>query len=133
MEALAAYGSPLGRAFQFRDDLLGVFGDPELTGKPVGDDLREGKRTVLIAYTMAHTDDAGRAQLTERLGDPELDADGVAALQRIIVACGAHEAVETMIADCYDEAMAALAGPEISAAGREGLTALASAAVHRST
>ncbi len=133
VEALAAYGSPLGRAFQFRDDLLGVFGDPGLTGKPVGDDLREGKRTVLIAYTMAHTDDAGRAQLTERLGDPELDADGVAALQRIIVACGAHEAVETMIADYYDEAMAALAGPEISAAGREGLTALASAAVHRST
>jgi geranylgeranyl diphosphate synthase type I len=133
VEALAAYGSPLGRAFQFRDDLLGVFGDPELTGKPVGDDLREGKRTVLIAYTMAHTDDAGRAQLAERLGDPALDADGVAALQRIIVACGAHEAVETMIADYYDEAMSALAGPEISAAGREGLAALASAAVHRST
>ena len=104
-----------------------------MTGKPVGDDLREGKRTVLIAYTMAHTDDAGRALLTERLGDPELDADGVAALQQVIVDCGAHEAVETMIAGYYDEAMAALAEPSISAAGREGLTALASAAVHRST
>ncbi len=133
VDALAAYGSPLGRAFQFRDDLLGVFGDPELTGKPVGDDLREGKRTVLIAYTMAHTDDAGRALLTERLGDPALDADGVAALQRVIVDCGAHEAVETMIAGYYEEAIAALEGPSVSAAGREGLTALASAAVHRST
>jgi geranylgeranyl diphosphate synthase type I len=132
VDALAAYGSPLGRAFQFRDDVLGVFGDPELTGKPVGDDLREGKRTVLIAYTMAHTDDAGRTLLAERLGDPELDADGVAALQRVIVDCGAHEAVETMIAGCFDEAMAALARPAVSAAGREGLTALASAAVHRS-
>ena len=131
--ALAAYGSPLGRAFQFRDDLLGVFGDPELTGKPVGDDLREGKRTVLIAYTMAHTDDAGRALLAERLGDPELDADGVSALQRVIVDCGAHEAVETMIATYYDEAIAALTGPSISADGRDGLTALAAAAAHRST
>ncbi|HEY5783889.1 MAG TPA: polyprenyl synthetase family protein [Microlunatus sp.] len=133
VDALAAYGSPLGRAFQFRDDLLGVFGDPEVTGKPVGDDLREGKRTVLIAYTMAHTDDAGRTLLTERLGDPELDADGVAALQRVIVDCGAHEAVETMIASYFDAAVAALADPSVSTAGRDGLTALASAAAHRST
>ena len=57
----------------------------------------------------------------------------MAALQRVIVDCGAHEAVETMIAGYYDEAIAALAGPSVSAAGREGLTALASAAVHRST
>ena len=133
LDALAAYGSPLGRAFQFRDDLLGVFGDPELTGKPVGDDLREGKRTVLIAATMARTDEAGRRLLTDRLGDPALDADGVAALQRVIVDSGAHEAVETMIATYYDEAVAALAGPEVSPAGRQGLTALAAAAVHRST
>jgi geranylgeranyl diphosphate synthase type I len=133
VDALAAYGSPLGRAFQFRDDLLGVFGDPGLTGKPVGDDLREGKRTVLIAYTLAHTDGAGRSLLSERLGDPELDADGVAALQRVIVDSGAREAVETMITTCYDEAVAALSEPSITAAGREGLMALASAAVHRST
>ncbi|HEY5981404.1 MAG TPA: polyprenyl synthetase family protein [Microlunatus sp.] len=133
LDALAAYGSPLGRAFQFRDDLLGVFGDPEVTGKPVGDDLREGKRTVLIAYTMAHTDDAGRRLLAQRLGDPELDEDGVAALQQVIVDCGAHEAVETMITTQHDEAIAALAEPSISPAGREGLTALAAAAVHRST
>ena len=59
--ALGAYGSPLGRAFQFRDDLLGVFGDPQLTGKPAGDDLREGKRTVLVAHAFAHADEAGPA------------------------------------------------------------------------
>src|ERR671935_14720 len=51
-EALSAYGLPLGIAFQLRDDMLGVFGDPAATGKPAGDDLREGKRTVLIAATM---------------------------------------------------------------------------------
>ena len=77
--ALGAYGSPLGRAFQFRDDLLGVFGDTQLTGKPAGDDLREGKRTVLVAHAYAHAGEAGRRLLMDRLGDPDLDADGVAA------------------------------------------------------
>ena len=61
--ALGAYGSPLGRAFQFRDDLLGVFGDPKVTGKPAGDDLREGKRTVLVAHAYAHAGDAGQKLL----------------------------------------------------------------------
>ena len=131
LDALAAYGSPLGRAFQFRDDLLGVFGDPEVTGKPVGDDLREGKRTVLVAHALAHTNAAGRALLTSRLGDPELDDAGVATLQQVIVDSGTREAVEAMIDRAYHEAIAALAEPSISAPGRAGLTALATAAVRR--
>ena len=52
-QALADFGLPLGVAFQLRDDVLGAFGDPEVTGKPSGDDLREGKRTVLIALAEA--------------------------------------------------------------------------------
>ena len=64
-DVLAAFGSPIGRAFQFRDDLLGVFGDTEVTGKPAGDDLREGKRTVLVAHAFAHADPAGRRVLAE--------------------------------------------------------------------
>ena len=56
VEALSAYGLPLGEAFQLRDDLLGVFGDPEVTGKPAGDDLSEGKRTVLVALALAGLD-----------------------------------------------------------------------------
>ncbi|MFT4165566.1 MAG: polyprenyl synthetase family protein [Microlunatus sp.] len=131
LDALAAYGSPLGRAFQFRDDLLGVFGDPEITGKPVGDDLREGKRTVLVAHALAHTGATGRALLTSRLGDPQLDDAGVLALQQVIVDSGAREAVEAMIDRAYHEAIAALAEPSISAPGREALTALATAAVRR--
>lgn len=131
LNALAAYGSPLGRAFQFRDDLLGVFGDPEVTGKPVGDDLREGKRTVLIAHALAHTHAAGQTLLTSRLGDPELDDAGVLALQQVIIDSGAREAVEAMIDRVYREAIAALAESSISAPGREALTALATAAVRR--
>jgi geranylgeranyl diphosphate synthase type I len=129
--ALGAYGSPLGRAFQYRDDLLGVFGDPGLTGKPSGDDLREGKRTVLVAHAYAHAGPAGRRLLRSRLGDPDLGPDGVLALQQVISDSGARESVEAMIEDCYQLAINALAGAEISAAGRTALTALAEAAVRR--
>ena len=129
--ALAAYGSPLGRAFQFRDDLLGVFGDTKLTGKPAGDDLREGKRTVLVAHAFAHASEAGRALLMRRLGDPTLDADGVAALQQVLDESGARHAVEAMIAEGYERAMLALTDVDISDEGRLALTALADAAVRR--
>ncbi len=130
-EALGAYGSPLGRAFQFRDDLLGVFGDTQLTGKPAGDDLREGKRTVLVAHAFAHAGDAGRELLTQRLGDPDLDSAGVAALQQILEESGARAAVETMITDGYERALQALQDVEITEVGRQGLVALAAAAVRR--
>jgi geranylgeranyl diphosphate synthase type I len=129
--ALGAYGSPLGRAFQFRDDLLGVFGDPKVTGKPAGDDLREGKRTVLVAHAYAHADDAGQKLLLQRLGDPGLDQAGISELQRVIVESGAREAVESMINEYHERALKALHDTEISEEGRAGLTALAEAAVRR--
>jgi geranylgeranyl diphosphate synthase, type I len=129
--ALGAYGSPLGRAFQFRDDLLGVFGDPQLTGKPSGDDLREGKRTVLIAHAYAHADPAGQKLLLQRLGDPNLTPEGVVELQQVIVESGAREAVEQMITEGYERAIRALQDADVTDEGRAGLTALAEAAVRR--
>jgi len=129
--ALGAYGSPLGRAFQFRDDLLGVFGDSQLTGKPSGDDLREGKRTVLIAHAYGHADEAGQRLLLQRLGDPGLTAEGVAELQQLIIETGAREAVEAMIKEGYERALKALQDADITDEGRAGLTALAAAAVRR--
>ena len=129
--ALGAYGSPLGRAFQFRDDLLGVFGDPKVTGKPAGDDLREGKRTVLVAHAYAHAGDAGQKLLLQRLGDPALDDTGISELQQVIVESGARDAVESMINEYYERALKALHDTEITEEGRVGLTALADAAVRR--
>jgi geranylgeranyl diphosphate synthase type I len=129
--ALAAYGSPLGRAFQFRDDVLGVFGDTAVTGKPAGDDLREGKRTVLVAHAYAGATPAGRALLEQRLGDPDLDPAGVAELQGVIVDSGALDAVEAMIEDGYGRALSALDGAVMTDEGRQGLAALAEAAVRR--
>jgi geranylgeranyl diphosphate synthase type I len=129
--SLAAYGSPVGRAFQFRDDVLGVFGDSEVTGKPAGDDLREGKRTVLVAHAYAAASAAGRDLLERRLGDPSLDAAGVADLQAVIVESGALAAVESMIEDGYGRAVAVLESAEMDEDGRRGLAALAEAAVRR--
>jgi geranylgeranyl diphosphate synthase type I len=128
---LGAYGSPLGRAFQFRDDLLGVFGDPQITGKPAGDDLREGKRTVLVAHAYAHASEVGQKLLLQRLGDPDLDEAGINELQQVITESGAREAVESMINENHERALKALHDTEITEEGRTGLTALAEAAVRR--
>ncbi|MDT0214849.1 polyprenyl synthetase family protein [Rothia sp. ARF10] len=106
---LSSYGLALGHAFQLRDDLLGVFGDPESTGKPAGDDLREGKRTVLIAHTLSGADDVGRDLLRRHLGAPDLDPATVDDLRGVITASGAVDAVEREIAELADSARASLA------------------------
>ncbi|MDR1853045.1 MAG: polyprenyl synthetase family protein [Propionibacteriaceae bacterium] len=130
-ESLAAYGRPLGRAFQYRDDILGVFGDPEVTGKPAGDDLREGKITALIAHTVALTDEAGRKLLADNLGDPELSAEAVAGLQTLIRDCGALERVEESIQSDYQATLGALDTLPLNDTGKEALGVLARAAVER--
>ncbi len=104
IDALSDVALPLGEAFQLRDDVLGVFGDPSVTGKPAGDDLREGKRTVLVARTAELTDDTGRTALRDRLGT----IDGVSAVRDLILASGALAAVEADIARLEDQAEAAL-------------------------
>ncbi|MEO6715362.1 MAG: polyprenyl synthetase family protein, partial [Mycobacteriales bacterium] len=97
--AYTEYGVPLGEAFQLRDDILGVFGDPAETGKPAGDDLREGKRTVLAAM-VGERADAGQSAVLERcIGDPDLDDAGVAAVREIIASTGVLADVERMVAD----------------------------------
>ena len=118
-EALAAcraIGLPLGEAFQLRDDLLGVFGDPVVTGKPAGDDLREGKRTVLVARALRlaqqAADTATAALLRTRLGDPALSAGDAAAVAEAIAATGAPDEVEKLI----DE----LAGTALGLVERQG-------------
>lgn len=119
-----AYGIPLGEAFQMRDDLLGVFGDPAITGKPVGDDLREGKPTPLLATAVALADDAQRAVL-DRIGSPDLSAADIAALQEIMVATGAVDEIERRITTGRDDALAALDGAPIDDAVRVALGDLA--------
>jgi geranylgeranyl diphosphate synthase type I len=131
MAAFTSYGLPLGEAFQLRDDVLGVYGDPDLTGKPAGDDLREGKRTVLIAYALESANDAQAEQLRARLGDPQLDADGVTVLRDVIAATGAVDRVETLITAQADEAVSALDAADMDDEARTALVDLARTATTR--
>lgn len=131
IDAMSGFGLPLGEAFQLRDDVLGVFGDPGQTGKPAGDDIREGKQTFLIATALERCDDLGRQTLTAALGNPNLDSPTLAAARDIIVDSGALAATETQIEQQFGVAMETLAAmPLANGAGRE-LAALADAAVNR--
>jgi len=127
---LSAFGLPLGEAFQLRDDLLGVYGDPATTGKPAGDDLVEGKRTVLVALALdaASPDDA--ETLDHGLGTP-LDEEQVIALRRIITDSGAQAQVEAAIAELGGIALAALDRAGVDPVARAALAGLAGAATQR--
>jgi geranylgeranyl diphosphate synthase type I len=130
LDELGRFGLPLGEAFQLRDDLLGVFGDPELTGKPAGDDLSEGKRTVLVALALDALGPADRQHLDESLGRP-LDPDQVAELRALIDRSGAHEQVEDVITALTDRALAALDAADVRDEARVVLRDLAAAATQR--
>jgi geranylgeranyl diphosphate synthase type I len=129
--AYDAYGLPLGEAFQLRDDVLGVFGDPAATGKPAGDDLREGKRTVLVALATQHGSPAQVAVVDQYLGDPALDPAGVAALREVLVDTGALAEVERMIAAGTEQALDALDAVEVAPPADRALRELAAAATAR--
>lgn len=109
LAALERVGEPLGRAFQLRDDLLGVFGDDQTTGKSASGDLAEGKRTLLIAEAWTRLDAEGRAELADRLGAPDLTAGQAARLRTRLQDCGARAAVEARITAEVDAARGALA------------------------
>lgn len=109
LDGLEHVGDPLGRAFQLRDDLLGVFGDQGATGKSASGDLAEGKRTLLVAEAWARTDDAGRELLAGRLGDPHLTAEDAEAMRGVMAASGARAAVEDRVDQEITQARAALA------------------------
>ncbi|MGW2540086.1 polyprenyl synthetase family protein [Kitasatospora sp. NPDC001574] len=133
LDALSAYAIPLGEAFQLRDDLLGVFGDPDLTGKPALDDLREGKATVLIALALQRATHAQADQLRFFLKCRTLTEDQADAARRIIESTGAHHAVDRMITCRYEEALAALESPFIEPAVTDALRLLADQSAWRRT
>ena len=129
--ALSAYALPLGEAFQLRDDVLGVFGDPSVTGKPAGDDLREGKQTLLVALAMRAASPAQATTLRTGLGARELADPSVAELRDVIVATGALDQVEERITERAAQARDALDSSAISAGAKPALHALIDAATVR--
>ena len=129
--ALQAFGDPLGDAFQLRDDVLGVFGDPAVTGKPVIDDLREGKPTVMVAMARDRADRPQAARIRDLFGNPDLDDTGAAELRAIIEATGAREGIEDLIDRRAAAATAALDNAPLTGEAHDALAALASSVVAR--
>jgi geranylgeranyl diphosphate synthase type I len=121
---LSTYGLPLGDAFQMRDDVLGAFGDTAITGKPVGDDLREGKPTPLMAIATAR---ASTAQLKELqlVGNQDLTPAQIARVQEVIRETGALDELETVITRLTDEAIVAVQNVPFAQSVRDELITLA--------
>jgi geranylgeranyl diphosphate synthase type I len=127
------FGTDLGVAFQLRDDVLGVFGDPAVTGKPSGDDLKSGKRTVLLAEAVEladKSDPLAANVLRSSIGAQLTDAQ-VGGLRDVIESVGALAAAEQRIAALTQRALATLAAAPINAAAKAGLSELAKIATNR--
>jgi geranylgeranyl diphosphate synthase type I len=121
---LSAYGLPLGDAFQMRDDVLGAFGETAITGKPVGDDLREGKPTPLMAMATSKANQRQR-EVLQLVGTPDLDESDVVRVQEVIRETGALDELESLIASLTDEAVSAIRSAPIDVVTKDELIALA--------
>jgi geranylgeranyl diphosphate synthase type I len=114
LRVLSRYGIALGEAFQLRDDVLGVFGDPEVTGKDRDSDVREGKRTVLLAKAIAGAAEEDRRFLEERIGRADLTAHEVERARKLMESTGALDATLTLIDELVSQATSALDGQTLS-------------------
>lgn len=132
ISSLSAYGLPLGEAFQLRDDLLGIFGDPAVTGKPAGDDIREGKRTVLLAMSLERADVPSAQLINSYLGRENLSASDIDLVRELITKTGAVKDVENLIEELLSSALSAANSAEIDSSARTLLVELATSATRRS-
>lgn len=129
--ALEAYGEPLGVAFQLRDDVLGAFGSEAETGKPVGGDFREGKKTELVRWAMTHLDAKGQSELTSILGRRDATEADIERARALITASGAREHVEGQIRDLRARCLDALDVECLLPEGKERLAAFATLLTER--
>jgi len=132
LDALDRYAWPLGNAFQLRDDLLGTFGDPAETGKPVGNDLRAGKRTALIIDALESVEQEDSTVLVSALGNPHATPQEAAAVGRLLEGCGSRQRVESALQRYVEQALHALDGAPLDPQGIVLLRALAGWIANRS-
>ncbi len=129
--ALSTFAIPLGLAFQLRDDVLGVYGDPSVTGKPAGDDLREGKRTVLVGLTREVLEGKVGEMFDQMLTATDIGPDQIAVMQQTIIGTGALKKTETMITELGNESLFALDALEIEPDAKNMLKRLANMVMNR--
>lgn len=128
---LRAFGLPLGEAFQLRDDILGVFGDPAITGKSVDADIRDGKRTYLFAAALERLEGGDRERFLAGWGVDELGEEEISWLRAAIERSGARSAAERLCQQLENEARAVLDRMETAAESLAALESLAQIAVRR--
>ncbi len=133
LQSLSSFGLPIGIAFQLRDDLLGVFGDPSITGKPAGDDLREGKRTILVSIARSRFAEEKLLEFDRLLGDRSLSPSQIRTLQSMIADSGARQDVEGLIEENARRGFDALNSESIPPTARRDLRELAEKVLHRSS
>ncbi|SFP58408.1 geranylgeranyl diphosphate synthase, type I [Actinomadura madurae] len=131
LRGYSAYALPLGEAFQLRDDLLGAFGDPALTGKPAADDLRLGKATVLLCLAQERASAAQAKELQDLLRCPNVDDAGIQGLRRLLTETGAVAATEERIGELTRTAKQRLNDIPLTPSVHDALLSLASYASHR--
>ena len=125
IQAFEGYAIPVGKAFQLQDDILGLYGDAEKLGKPVGSDLQEGKHTLLIVKALELAPAADQAYIRKWLGNPRIRTPQIKKIRRIVDECGSlahsNDCIDRMVAD----GIAALEGVRIRQEGRDFLLGLA--------
>ncbi|HVL91618.1 MAG TPA: polyprenyl synthetase family protein [Actinomycetota bacterium] len=131
IEALTAFGAPLGEAFQIRDDVLGAFGEPSVTGKDAEGDLREGKRTVLVAKARAQASAEDRTFLDAALGSPDLTDADIERVRDVLRSSGALDATLALIDELHAKALAELEAAPLISDVKQALRVLAETAVSR--
>lgn len=129
--ALAAFGSHIGHAFQLRDDVLGVWGNEDVTGKPTGGDLREGKSTVLVLTALNRAAGDAAAKLSSVLGAKDAKDSEIAAAAEVIATTGALAHVESLIEEHLSLGLSALNRGSFTERGVSALTRLAELSVRR--
>ncbi len=130
LPVLSAYGIPLGTAFQFRDDILGAFGDEAVTGKSVGGDFREGKPTVLVAQAREGADDT-QIHVLNRIGDTNLSTQDIQQIQQVVIDTGALARTEELIIELRDQAIQALHSYSLAGNATQALEELAVSVTQR--
>ncbi|MGW4632688.1 polyprenyl synthetase family protein [Nocardia sp. NPDC004415] len=131
MTLLGEYGEAIGEAFQLRDDLLGVFGDPATTGKPLGDDIRERKATTVIALADQLAGPSDRARLRALWAAESIDDRGVALAQTVIADSGARQHAEQMIQARVEQAHRSLDSADLDSSVADALRRMALLCTHR--
>ncbi|MFD3523426.1 polyprenyl synthetase family protein [Streptomyces sp. NPDC058653] len=130
-EVFTDYGLPLGEAFQLRDDLIGLFGDPATTGKSNTDDVSTARPTALIALAQEAATPAERRELKSLIGRRTLTADQLGRVRAVVERTGARDRVESMITERVEVAVGALGGAGLPRTAHRSLTGLATAATSR--